>query len=239
MSAFIRLHRGQYVDCYVPSSVGIAPTGAPTDVIWAFPSDVNPSKEITITQNVQASDPVSGALLFNPDGSPKWETTTVTSPGGQEITQIVTRQVQQTVYLQSAPNNFTEADFAGMTYVVVGSLADAQQNQIAALTASMQGALTSGFASTASGTSLTYNFAAPDQANMAQQLTYANAGLATWPINWPTQSGALVSLTEAQFTQLIKDAGANKWALENQLNGLIGQVQAATTPQEVARVVWS
>lgn len=239
MSAFIRFHRGQYVDCYVPSAVGIAPSAAPTDVVWSLPNDINPSKTIQVTQNVQATDPLTGALLTNADGTPKWKTIAVTSPSGQAITQIVTQQVEQTVYLQLAPNYFVPGDFTGVSYTIVGSLAHAQMVQIQSLSAQMAAAMALGFASTATGSSIQFNFADADQSNINQQLNIQNAGIATWPINWPTQAGPYVSLTQAQFMQFVKDAAAFKWGLENKAQGLIQQVQASTTAQEVSAVVWS
>jgi len=239
MSAFIRLHRGQYVDCYVPSAVGIAPSAAPTDRVWALVTDINPSKVIYITQNVQAFDPITGQLLFNSNGTPKWETTTVTNSDGTTTTQNVTQQVEQTVYLQSAPNYFVPGDFTGVSYTIVGSLAHAQMVQIQSLSAQMAAAMALGFASTATGPSTQFNFADADQSNINQQLNIQNAGIATWPINWPTKAGPYVSLTQTQFMQFVKDAAAFKWGLENKAQGLIQQVQASTTAQEVSAVVWS
>lgn len=101
----LRFHKGQFVDAVIPSAVGIQPSAAPGDVIWNLPSDINPSKTIEETQNVQAIDPETGQLLFNEDGSPQFET----------------ESVQVTYTLMQNPNIFTPDDIkaVAISYEVV------------------------------------------------------------------------------------------------------------------------
>lgn len=91
---FIRFNKGKFVDAVVPSAVGIQPSAAPGDVIWSIPSDINPSKTIEENQNIQAADPETGKLLFNEDGTPQFETQTVSV----------------TYTLMQNPNIFTQDD---------------------------------------------------------------------------------------------------------------------------------
>ena len=119
-------------------------------------------------------------------------------------------------------------------------LAQAQQAQVAAIEAGMNATLNSGFTSSADGTALTYGFAAADQTNLTQEATMMLAGATVWPIEWATYDGtATVSLTQAQFTQLLTDGQSFKWACVKQLRTLTAQVQAATTMADVQAVVWT
>lgn len=73
----IRFNRFGFVDAVIPTDVGITPLSAPGDIIWNLPSNINPSKTIEETQNIQATDPNTGQLLFNEDGTPQFEAQTV------------------------------------------------------------------------------------------------------------------------------------------------------------------
>jgi hypothetical protein len=75
-----------------------------------LPTDVTVSKTIEVSENVQATDPLTGQLLFNADGTPKWETTAVKMPDGTTQEQIVTQQVPVTYSLMQNPSIFTPAD---------------------------------------------------------------------------------------------------------------------------------
>ena len=119
-------------------------------------------------------------------------------------------------------------------------LAQAQQAQIAAIEAGYQATLNGGFTSSADGMALTYGFASADQTNLAQEATMMLAGATVWPIEWATYGGAAtVSLTQAQFTQLLTDGQSFKWACVKQLRTLTAQVQAATTVSDAQAVVWT
>lgn len=119
----IRFHKGQYADAVVPTATQGATTNrAPGDILWELPADINPSKTINVTQNVQDTDPMTGVLLFNSDGTPKWKTTTTTDPvTKQTVTTIVTQQVPTTFTLMENPGIFTPADMAAVaiSYQVV------------------------------------------------------------------------------------------------------------------------
>jgi len=117
---FIRFHKGQFVDAVVPSAVGIQPFAAPGDIIWSIPSDINPVKTIEEIQNVQATD-LMGQLLFNKDGTPKWETETIENEDGS-ITEVVkTQSVPITYTLMQNPTVFTQDDIkaVAISYQVV------------------------------------------------------------------------------------------------------------------------
>lgn len=107
---FIRFNKFGYCDAVIPSTVGVQPPAAPRDVIWSLPSDINPSKTIEETHNVQATDPVTGQLLFNEDGTPQWEMETVKNPDGTTSEVIVTQQVPVTYTLMQNPTIFTQDD---------------------------------------------------------------------------------------------------------------------------------
>lgn len=117
----IRFHKGQFVDAVIPSAVETQPSTAPGDIIWILPSDVNPSKTIEETQNVQATDPITGQLFFNTDGTPQWEIETVTNQDGSTTEVIQTHQVSVTYSLLQNPNIFTQDDIkaVAISYQVV------------------------------------------------------------------------------------------------------------------------
>lgn len=119
----IRFHKGIFVDAVIPTAVqGAAINRAPGDEIWEIPSDINPGKQITEIENVQATNPETGALLFDENGLPIWKTTTTTDPiTGEEMQTIVTQPVQKTYTLMGNPSIFTPADIAevAISYKVV------------------------------------------------------------------------------------------------------------------------
>lgn len=249
MSAYIRLHRGQYVDCYVPAAVGVEPSGAPSDVVLSLSGDINPSKVIQVTQNVQASDPVTGQLLFNPDGTPKWEIKTVTNPDGSTSTVIVTAQVPKTVYLQSSPTNFTMDDIksacaaSNVTCLQFGSFEQVQQAQVATLENAMNTTLGGGFtAKTLVGgatTPHTYPTDANAQANF-------NGLVNAFSVN-PNKTSAIIltldagwiSHTKAEFYGVYSDGDAWKEAQYTQLTSLVAKVESATTVADVQAITWT
>lgn len=245
---FIRLHKGIFVDAVIPSAVGTQPSASPGDVVWHLSGDINPSKVIQVTENMQAVDPLTGQPLFNADGSPQWQTTTVTNPDGTTSTVIVTQQVPQTVYLFSGPKvdstQFMPADIqaaltaANLTYTAAGSLQEAQTMKVASLRASFAAQLAQGFTSSADGTSRTYGFAPSDEVNYDEQTNLMNAGKATWPTEWADIHGSPVALTQAQYTQLITDAGAFKWQWEGHLRAQAGLVMTATSETAVNAINW-
>ncbi len=112
----IRFHKGQFVDAVIPTALqGPAINRAPGDIVWQLPADINPSKTIQVTENVQAVDPLTGQPLFDSNGLPIWETTIVTDPvTGEQVQQIVTQQVPQTYSLMENPSIFTQADIAAV-----------------------------------------------------------------------------------------------------------------------------
>lgn len=118
---YIRFHKGQFVDAVTPGPVGVQPVGSPGDIVWSLPSDINPSKTIEENQNVQATDPITGQLLFNEDGTPQWETETVANLDGTSLEVIVTQQVSVTYTLIQNPNIFTQDDIkaVAISYEVV------------------------------------------------------------------------------------------------------------------------
>jgi hypothetical protein len=118
----IRFHKGFYCDAVIPTAnEGVGLQAAPFDVVWQLPADINPSKTVQELENVQATDPLTGALLFNADGTPQWETQTVTNPDGTTSEQIVTQTVNKTYALLENPNIFTPADIqaVALSYKVV------------------------------------------------------------------------------------------------------------------------
>lgn len=118
-------------------------------------------------------------------------------------------------------------------------LTQAQAAQLAILTTGYNATLTGGFTSSATGAAVTYGSSAADYTNMTELLTSNSAGIATWPFPWQLPSGNVVDLTQAQFTQLCKDAQAWKVAQINQLRSLAGQVQAATSVSAVLDILWT
>lgn len=119
----IRFSKGQTADAVIPTAHESAGANkAPGDTAWKLPADINPSKIVQETENVQATDPLTGAPLFDENGMPIWETTAITDPvTGEETTQTVTQQVPKTYTLMQRPGIFTPADIAevAITYEVV------------------------------------------------------------------------------------------------------------------------
>ncbi len=118
-------------------------------------------------------------------------------------------------------------------------LTQAQQTQSAALQAGCNATFNAGFVSSASGSTLTYGFTPQNQADMTELATMLSLAVATWPVSWQLPDGTIVSLTQAQFTQLLTDAQKFKWAQLNQLRTLQAQVQAATTVSAVQAIAWT
>jgi hypothetical protein len=237
---FIRLHKGQHVDAIIPGAVGVQPSAPPGDIVLSFEQDINPSKTIQVTQNVQDTDPISGQLLFDDNGQPVWKTIEVTNPDGSTTEQVVTQQVPQTITLLSNPNEFTLADLDAteVSYVVVGSLDESKTQKTLELRASYVSTLNGGFKSSADGTEKTYGFAQSDIDNLNEESSTVNAGIETFPIEWADKDGNPVSLTQTQWTQLETDAKTFKWAQVNHLRQQLAAVETATTTDSVNAIAW-
>jgi hypothetical protein len=124
------------------------------------------------------------------------------------------------------------------------SLQDIQNAKIAQLRDMFTQTLCSGFKSSADGTERTYgytptNYEHSDQSNMNKVSTQILMGTATFPIPYADIIGSPVPLNQAQFTQLVTDAGNFELAQTEQLRSLIGQVQQATTTDEVNTIQWA
>lgn len=257
---YVRLHKGTTVDAVVPSAVGVAPSPAPNDIILAFTSDVNPSKTIQVTENVQATDPVTGALLYNSDGTPQWETTNTLDAQGNPIPvidpttgkpevdangnpvyeqTIVTKQVPKTVTLMSDPTQFSEADFSGLQYVVVGSLDDIKQQRISYVNEQFAMTMAAGFTSSADGTSRTYpgDVGTLDELLQLRSVLNANdfpsAGVDVLDI-----AGNHITMNQTEATTLLSDAQAFVLTNRSKRLTLTKTIQSAATEPDVMAVTW-
>lgn len=252
MTMYVRFHRGQYVDAVVPSAVGIHPPAAPGDEVWSVSTDINPSKTIEVDEPVQAVDPTTGQPLFNADGTPVYETQTVTNPDGTTSEVVVTTPVSRTVYLWQGqyvdPTQFTMDDIEsyctanGLTFVEVGSIEEARSQKEQELRSAYQETLAAGFTSSADGTQRVYGFdnspEHTDQQEFEQATLAYSTGNLQFPVEWRTKNGDLVELSETQFKQLIADATSFKQSQLANFRNKIAQVQAATTIDQVNAVTW-
>lgn len=117
---YIRFDKGRFVNAVIPSVLEAPPSATPGDIIWNLPNDINPTKTIEEIQNIQATDPISGQLLFNTDGSPIWETESVNNDDGLSLEVVKTKVVPVTYKLMENPTIFTPDDIKEVTsYEVV------------------------------------------------------------------------------------------------------------------------
>ncbi|MHB1651680.1 MAG: DUF4376 domain-containing protein [Desulfitobacteriaceae bacterium] len=145
---------------------------------------------------------------------------------------------QQAIFNNPALYLYQNGQFVNNPNAGQIQLRNAQAVKIASLQTLFQQTLNTGFSSSANGTPISYGFTDADQTNLSQELNIVNAGLAALPIQWGAKDGVtIVSLTDAQFKQLCKDANDFKWSLVTKLRTLIGQVQAATTVTAVNAIV--
>ena len=146
---------------------------------------------------------------------------------------------EQSAYTTPAAYLYQSGAFAANPAWPALQLSSAQQTQSAALQAGCTATFNAGFVSSASGSTLTYGFTPQNQADMTELATMLSLAVATWPVSWQLPDGTIVSLTQAQFTQLLTDAQKFKWAQLNQLRALQSQVQAATTVSAVQAILWT
>lgn len=109
--------------------------------------------------------------------------------------------------------------------------------QIATLSAACQAAITSGFTSTALGSSYTYPSAATDQANLVQVATNSAGGFL-----WCKSSAgvwAYVVHTQAQAQQVLAAFIAWRSAQQQELVTLTAEVNAATTEAAIEAITWT
>lgn len=245
---YIRFHKGQFVDAVIPSAIGTQPSISPGDVLWSISGDINPTKTITVTQNVQAVDTTTGQPLVNEDESPQWQTQTVTNPDGTTSEQIVTQQVPEVVYLwkgllvdstQFTQNDITQAvTAAGLTSVVVGSIDEAKASKLAELQQAYEDALNGGFKSSADGTGRTYGFTSNDRSNLEEATDAVLTGAQSFPVPYADIDGNSVPMNQTEWAQFQKDAASFKLEVLTKLRQLKAQALAATTEEAISAVVW-
>jgi hypothetical protein len=108
---YIRFAKGQYVDAVIPTAVEEwEPNAGPDDVIWLIPADINPSKSVPETRNVQARDEVTGQPIFGENGAPVWATVVTEGTDGAKVETVVTEEVMVTYKLRQKPSLFTQDD---------------------------------------------------------------------------------------------------------------------------------
>jgi hypothetical protein len=108
---YIRFAKGRYVDAIIPSGLEWALNKAPGDIVYEIPEDINPTKTVNETRNVQATDELTGQPIFDDQGAPVWARETATdSITGEEVETIVTEDVEVTYKMLQNPNIFTPDD---------------------------------------------------------------------------------------------------------------------------------
>lgn len=231
----IRFHKGQYVDAVVPGSVGVLPAAAPGDVVWQLTADINPSKTVEETENVQEVDPETGQPLFNEDGTPVWQTELIENPDGSTSEVIVTQLVSRTVYLLSGPQYFTPADIeAAASYTVIGSLDEAKANKLSELASARDNFITSDFTS---GTR-TYGYNEVDQKNYRGLALDVLLDPTVTTVTFKTKLDGVMGHTKEEFVQVCKDAKIHEESAWVKWFSLEAEVNAATTLEEVEAIAW-
>ena len=155
--------------------------------------------------------------------------------GGQNLFPM-TPDLASTWY--ECPEEVTQGYFYdGKTFsVAVMDVATAKSQKITSLTNSYNSYVTGGFISSALGAPFTYASQLDDQVNLS--------GAVTLGIDMPfacTDSQGIknfVSHTAAQLKQVFQDGAQFKLQAVMKLDGLIGQVQSATTTDEVNQINW-
>ncbi|GED59380.1 DUF4376 domain-containing protein [Brevibacillus formosus] len=97
-------------------------------------------------------------------------------------------------------------------------------------------AIHAGFLSTS--TSHTFRFNEEDQANFNQQSTLFLLKPELTDTQWKTEDAGIVTLTKAQFIDVVFEAGQYKQQHIEKYWTLKGKVEAATTKEEVDQINW-
>lgn len=109
--------------------------------------------------------------------------------------------------------------------------------KLAELNASCNAAILAGFTSDALGTSNTYDFGTDDQINLGGMLNAITAGIIAGTVTWKA-SGVPQTHTIDQFKTVFADGLTHKNVNIGHYWTLKGQANAATTPAELAAIVW-
>ncbi|MGG4440495.1 DUF4376 domain-containing protein [Brevibacillus fortis] len=97
-------------------------------------------------------------------------------------------------------------------------------------------AIHAGFISTA--TKHSFRFNEEDQANFSQQSTLFLLKPELTETQWKTENAGIVTLTRAQFIDVVFEAGQHKQQQIEKYWTLKGNVESATTKEEVDRINW-
>ncbi|KLU66292.1 hypothetical protein DEAC_c16910 [Desulfosporosinus acididurans] len=113
------------------------------------------------------------------------------------------------------------------------TLAQVQQAKIDQINDLYNQKLTAGFPSSATGTAYTFGYGATDQMKFMQLAIMVLNTIAVWPVSVPAKDGTLVSHTQDQYNQLVKDIAAFAQPLNDKQHSYINQVNACTTIDQV------
>ena len=128
--------------------------------------------------------------------------------------------------------------------VAVPTLSESQSSQISAISMDCGNEITSGFTSSALGSTYTYPSKMTDQMNLIG--AYGDSLNPSNPSTWTTKfwcadstgAWALRVHTSSQIQQVFADGVARKLALIEQNDLLASQVMAATTVSAVQKIIW-
>ncbi|MDQ7094231.1 hypothetical protein REC12_11585 [Desulfosporosinus sp. PR] len=113
-------------------------------------------------------------------------------------------------------------------------LSDVQTSKLAQINDLYNQKLAVGFTSSASGTALTYGYAATDQMKFMQvALEVLLSPTTAFPVTVHPKNGSSVTLDQTQYNQLVADIAAFAKPLDAQQHSYITQVNACTTVDQV------
>lgn len=120
--------------------------------------------------------------------------------------------------------------------LVQASLAYTKSVKIEELTECCREVIVAGFTSQTTGH--TYDYEDYDQLNMADQFNLLQAFPSTTTVDWKTRDGGVISHTVEQFRSVYLEGFTHKHMHVQRFRALKAQVEAATTDEQVAQIVW-
>jgi hypothetical protein len=118
------------------------------------------------------------------------------------------------------------------------ALQEIKENKIIELNTLCNQEILGGFPSSATGTEHQYKFDMEYQGNFSQQGVMLTLDPTIETVMWPTSDAGVIPHTREQFIQLCKDAQNWKGTNIYRYFAMKAQIEATTTPEEVALFVW-
>jgi hypothetical protein len=117
-------------------------------------------------------------------------------------------------------------------------LTDVQLEKITEINSSYQETLSSGFVSSATGSPFEYDYKPDDRADFQKFTLTMALGIASFPVPIGLKDNSVVNHTQGQYMQLLQDIQAFEWGLKERKRMLVGQVNEATSVEQVNAVQW-